>query len=122
MNGYAAKSGALAFVPFDVCAAIQLTDGGRQLLLSWLANHRWLIMLPLSFTLQRLTGVTSSAMSISPSLRQQPCIFLFYALRRVGHAKAAFVTAASPAAELAKAEGVHPVITVEELKTRLGLR
>ncbi|RNF04266.1 hypothetical protein TraAM80_05402 [Trypanosoma rangeli] len=121
MDGYAAKSGAVAFVPFEVSAATQLTDAGRQLLLAWLTKHNWLILLPLSSTVQLLPSVTSSATSTPVSLQQQSCVLLFHAVRRGGHKKVAFVTAAGPVAEQAKAEGVHPVITLAELKVRLGL-
>ncbi|RNF26977.1 uncharacterized protein Tco025E_00782 [Trypanosoma conorhini] len=131
MGGYAAKSGAFAFVPFEVSAATQLTEAGRRLLLAWLAKHSWLILLPLSSAVQLLPVATSSATLTSASPQQQrqppssfwsPCVLLFHAVRRVGHKKVAFVTAAAPVAEQAKAEGVHPVITLDELKARLGLQ
>ncbi|KEG14827.1 hypothetical protein DQ04_00291130 [Trypanosoma grayi] len=121
MNEYAAKTGAVVLVHFDVYAAKQLTNDARQMLSLWLMQHSWFVPLPFSLAVRLVTTTATGSHQQQPQ-REKPGVQLFHEMRRMGHTKVAFITAEPHIAEEVKAEGVHPVITLAELKVRLGLR
>ncbi|KAH8611478.1 hypothetical protein ERJ75_001004700 [Trypanosoma vivax] len=125
MSGYATSTGALTFVTFEVCASDQLTNAGRQLIVTWLTQHKWFVLLPFSLTAQLFADNAATAPGQSPSdstegVRNHSLpIRLFQAIRRLGHARVAFITAPSTIADDARAIGIHPVITTADLSSRL---
>lgn len=124
MDGYATKMGAIAFVPFDVCTAEQLTDDGRKFLFEWISRYAWFVVLPLSLTMQLAmnpAAVTVGKWKTEERLNESRCIRLFHAIQATKHTKVAFITAEPNVAEDAKASGVHPVITLTDLAKRLGI-